>query len=270
MNNFTDFLAVKEYYLSIIEDYFTKQFEDISDVRLKEAMQYCFFNGGKRLRPLLTCACSQAIGVDVDKALPFAFAIECLHAQSLVHDDMPALDNDAERRGKPSCHVAYGQGIALLTGDALLNLAYQTALSACNDAQSIKALKYISDAMGVDGLLGGQALELETDKPCEHILRKIYSMKTSALFRASLVVPLILNNCDNFKIRDFESFADEFGILFQLTDDYLDALSGDEQEAQVKKCEIGIQKQKCLSLSSNMRDLKFANSFIEYVTERFN
>lgn len=267
MNNSIDFTAAKARYLPLIEEHFTKQFDRITESKLKEAMVYSFFSGGKRLRPLILCASAERCGVELKRALPFAFAIECLHTQSLVHDDMPALDDDKYRRGALCCHVVYGQGTALLAGDALLNLAYSGCLESCKDEKDIKALKYISEAMGIDGLLGGQALELTLQGFDDKQNIKVYKQKTAALFRACFIVPLILADCDQSLIEKFEAFAEEFGILFQLTDDYLDTAI-DELKAETIKQQVQASRTKCLDLCEQLGDWNFAKTLIDYVAVR--
>ena len=126
---------------------------------LAEAMKYSFFAGGKRIRPVLTLAFGEALGLDKNAVMPFAFGLECIHTYSLIHDDLPSMDNDSLRRGKPTCHVRYGEAAALLAGDALLNFAFEHILGVISTKNEINALKCLADCSGYRGMVSGKVTD---------------------------------------------------------------------------------------------------------------
>lgn len=191
---------------------------------LAESMKYSLNLGGKRLRPVLMLAAGDLLGVDREKIIKFALALELIHTYSLIHDDLPEMDNDDFRRGKPSSHKAFGQGNAVLAGDALLNTAYSLLLDECfkgNDR--ISAAKFICDCAGINGMLAGQSADLlhENDEAADaDTLDFIYDNKTAKLIIAAVVVPSILS-CGKY-FSELKVFGRDLGNLFQLTDDILD------------------------------------------------
>ena len=160
--------AFEDKYSGYLEEFITyakSVFQNITtDNRLIEAMKYSFFAGGKRIRPVLMLAFNEVLGGKSENVIPFAFALECIHTYSLIHDDLPALDNDLLRRGKPSCHAVFGEATAILAGDALLNFAFEHALKAVKNKRQIKALSYLADCSGYSGMLGGQMEDIENEK----------------------------------------------------------------------------------------------------------
>ncbi len=213
-----------------------------TDTQLKEAMHYSVFNGGKRLRPLLAFAAAEAIDIDPIRALAPACAVELIHCYSLVHDDLPAMDDDDLRRGRPTTHLAFDEATAILVGDALQALAYQLladdALSTTHPVAVLRMLQELTDACGADGMAGGQAwdLQLEKHQPDQDTLERMFAMKTGALIRASVVMPCLLQDdlsIDGLKaLRDF---GDHVGLAFQIRDDLLDV----EGEAEITGKPIG-------------------------------
>lgn len=194
---------------------------------LAEAMRYSLLAGGKRLRPVMLLAAYEAAGGDAEAALPFAAAIEMIHTYSLVHDDLPAMDNDDLRRGKPTNHKVFGEGMAVLAGDALLTHAFETmALSQHGDALRVVAL--FASCAGVSGMIAGQTadLEMEGHTPDIDMVRYIQERKTSALFSAAVVGGLMLAGADAEKLHAGHAFALHYGLAFQITDDILD-IEGD-------------------------------------------
>ena len=152
-------------YLAEFISYAKSTFQNVTtDSRLAEAMKYSFFAGGKRIRPVLMLAFNKVLGGKSENVMPFAFALECLHTYSLIHDDLPALDNDLLRRGKPSCHAVFGEATAILAGDALLNFAFEHTLKSVKDERQIKALSYLAECSGYSGMLGGQMEDMENEK----------------------------------------------------------------------------------------------------------
>ena len=199
---------------------------------LKEAMIYSLKNGGKRIRPVIMLATAELLGVDKKDVLSFAIAIECIHAYSLIHDDLPAMDNDDLRRGKPTNHKVYGEAIAILAGDALLNYAFELILRRVSDKNSISAGRLLALYAGAFGMIGGQALDiLSEDKPLgdksEETLYNIHANKTGRLLSASVLVPSCL--AGNLHFDELSTYGKNLGLLFQITDDILDFTSTPEK-----------------------------------------
>lgn len=198
-----------------------------------DAMNYSISAGGKRIRPIILLEFCKICGGSVKDALPFACALEMIHTYSLIHDDLPCMDNDDMRRGKPSCHKAFGEANALLAGDALLNMAFETMLFTSNSkiepALKLKAAHFIATCSGADGMIGGQVIDLENEGKdiSEEILMRLYKDKTAALLRAAAVSGAILAGADEEKIAAADSFALNLGLAFQIVDDVLD-YTGDE------------------------------------------
>ena len=199
--------------------------------RVLEAMQYSVANGGKRIRPILAIEFSKTCNGNTSAALDFGCAVEMIHTYSLIHDDLPCMDNDDMRRGKPSCHIAYGEDNALLAGDALLTEAF-TILSNTKGVSSnniVKAVLHLSTYAGIDGMVGGQVLDLqfEETKPTVDEILKMYSLKTCGLIKASCVLGCLTSeNCNDNMINAAINYAENLGIAFQIQDDILD-IEGD-------------------------------------------
>ena len=225
----TEFDLARRNYLDLFEAYAGERFlnyEKTAERTLFGAIKYCFFAGGKRVRPLLMLAFSDLFGADRERVLPFAFALECIHTYSLIHDDLPCMDNDDFRRGKPSCHRAFGEDIAVLAGDALLNIAFSVCAEECYinpDKKTALCAKTIADCAGVEGMITGQALDVLSEKNKDknaEILYKIQKNKTAKLFEAAVAVPCILAGGDLFKARES---GEKIGLQFQIADDISDA-----------------------------------------------
>ncbi|HHW60638.1 MAG TPA: polyprenyl synthetase family protein [Syntrophomonadaceae bacterium] len=203
--------------------------EDTFPPIIHQAMHYAIYNGGKRLRPILVLQGAKLAGGNVDDVMAAACAIEMIHAYSLVHDDLPAMDNDDFRRGQPTCHRVYGEANAILTGDALLTEAFAVFCQANAPGENIvRALREMAVAVGSQGMVGGQVLDLayEGKNISYDDLYRMQQLKTSQLFRASLRVGAILCNMNAKGLEALTRYADEFGFAFQITDDILD-ISGD-------------------------------------------
>jgi geranylgeranyl diphosphate synthase type II len=197
--------------------------------RLEEAMRYSLLAGGKRIRPVLALATAEAFGRPPDDVLPLAAAIEMIHTYSLIHDDLPAMDDDELRRGKPTCHVAFGEEVAILAGDGLFAEALRLALDEQQGEPTnvIAALREIVSAAGTQGMVGGQFLDVAgAEKPD---LRRLHELKTGALIAASVGSVLALEGMDGPATMPFRRFAAELGVVFQIVDDILD-VTGDEAE----------------------------------------
>lgn len=202
-------------------------------VSIHRAMRHSVFAGGKRMRPILAMEAARMVaGGDVypDRVEDLASAIEMIHTYSLIHDDLPALDNDDLRRGKPTCHVVYGEAIAILAGDALQTLAYRVLGSLhCPANAAIRIVRLIAEATGtVDGMIGGQVLDLEGEqsKPTEASVLAIHRAKTGALIRVSLVSGGLYGGANEEEIAALTSFGAKAGLAFQIIDDVLD-MTGD-------------------------------------------
>ncbi|MEG1791146.1 MAG: polyprenyl synthetase family protein [Clostridia bacterium] len=183
-------------------------------------------DGGKRLRPIMLLIANNVVGGNFDEALPFAVGIELIHNYSLVHDDMPCMDNDDLRRGIPTVHKKFGEWQALLTGDALLNGAYEYMLENANTEFKIKAMKIIASCAGIGGMIYGQYLDLNLKNLNEFDLDVVNKYKTGKLFTGSLEAGAVLANADNDTIAILKSFGDYFGQAFQIADDISDVLDG--------------------------------------------
>lgn len=215
-------------YIEAVEDQLSLYMDSLvgDDNPLVEAMRYSLMAGGKRVRPVLMLAAADMLGVDRSRALPFAMAIEMIHTYSLIHDDLPAMDNDDFRRGKPSCHKKYGEGQAILAGDALLNEAYALCFSAANTPDSLKAAAAICEAAGVRGMVGGQSSDLKCERSeiiSEMDLKFIIENKTAKLIKAPLTAASML--AGGRYLKELGEFGESLGLLFQVTDDILDVES---------------------------------------------
>ena len=194
---------------------------------LRDAMRYSLLSGGKRLRGVLTLAACETAGGQIADALPFACAVEMIHAYSLIHDDLPAMDNDTLRRGKPTNHVVYGEALAILAGDGLLTHAFEV-MAASPHPRALAALCEMAKAAGVGGMLRGQVLDvtLEGTAPRIETVLDIHRGKTAALLTAPVTAGLILGGATDAEIEAGRAFGLHLGIAFQIVDDLLD-LEGD-------------------------------------------
>ncbi len=194
--------------------------------QLGDAVLYALTSGGKRLRPILFLETLRMFGGKVNAAaVNFALAIECIHTYSLIHDDLPCMDNDDLRRGKPTCHKKFGEANALLAGDALLNLAYELMLCAMaignKPENCLKAAACIASAAGGNGMVGGQTCDL-SDSVTKESIDYIYSHKTGALIKAAVRAGAIMGGADESDLKRMDIFGENFGYCFQLKDDLLD------------------------------------------------
>ena len=203
-------------------DEYISNFADALDGqnKLVSAMKYSLNAGGKRVRFVLALAAAKVYGVGEEDIMPFALAVELIHTYSLIHDDLPALDNDDMRRGKPSNHKVFGEDFAVIAGDGLLNLAYEVLLSACDTPSKVRAAAKIAELAGYRGMVGGQAYDLDSSgKTGEEYLYKIQIGKTCALIAAPLVAAEILAGKSG---QDMLEVGKNLGLIFQFGDDLLD------------------------------------------------
>jgi geranylgeranyl diphosphate synthase type II len=200
---------------------------------LEEAMRYSLLAGGKRIRPVLALAASRAAGADPTRVLPLAAALELIHTYSLIHDDLPAMDDDDLRRGRPTCHKAFGENVAILAGDGLYAEAFRHVLThQQGDPEAIlAAVGELAAATGVNGMVGGQYLDVTERAPAgAEGLRTTHALKTGKLIAASILCPLRLVLVgEPARIDLFRDFASELGVLFQIVDDILDVTGSDER-----------------------------------------
>ena len=194
-------------------------------------MRYSLLGGGKRIRPVLALATAEAIGVEPDTVMPLAAALELIHTYSLIHDDLPAMDDDDLRRGQPTCHVRYGEDVAILAGDGLFAEAIRLVLGRQegDPARVLAALHEVVDAVGVNGMVGGQYMDVAaTAAPGAAGIRHLHELKTGRLIGAAVGCVLLLAGVEEPATIIYRRFAAELGVLFQIVDDILD-VTGDER-----------------------------------------
>jgi geranylgeranyl diphosphate synthase type II len=213
---------------------------------IHRAMRYSLFAGGKRLRPILCLAAAEACGGQVTKALPLACAIECIHTYSLVHDDLPSMDNDDLRRGRPTCHKVFGEGIAILAGDALLTVAFKIASNAQPSRRySLREiLGEISRAAGSQKLIAGQVADLEAEgrRIDRAQLRYIHENKTAAILTTSVRLGAMSANASEKQLKAITKFGRALGLAFQVIDDILDVTQTSEKLGKSAGKDIAAQK----------------------------
>jgi geranylgeranyl diphosphate synthase, type II len=200
---------------------------------LEQAMRYSLLAGGKRIRPVLALATARAIGMEPEEVLPLAGAIELIHTYSLIHDDLPAMDDDELRRGQPTCHVKFGEDVAILAGDGLYAEAFRHLLTNQRSAPErvLAAAAELAAATGVDGMVGGQYADVAPPSPSGAAgLRRLHELKTGGLIRASTLCVLMLGGIEDAPATiPFRRFAAELGVLFQIVDDILDVTGTDDE-----------------------------------------
>ncbi len=213
----------------IFEGYLKERLCELQDVPqpIGQAVEYAL-DGGKRLRPILCVLGANFMGQDFDSIKNLALGVECIHNYSLCHDDLPCMDNDDLRHGKASTHKKFGEGMGVLTGDALLNLAFEFMLDGEHNANYYKAVAYISKMSGIYGMVGGQCIDICSDEYREKSLDeviKLNTLKTACLFKAALVGSSISLGAKAEEIADLEIYCSKLGLIFQIVDDILDITS---------------------------------------------
>ncbi len=218
-------------YAALVEEALPKQLRSLGDIPsiLLEAMSYSLEAGGKRLRPMLLLAAGDVMGADIAKLMPYACALEMIHTYSLIHDDLPAMDNDDLRRGRPTNHVVYGEGMAILAGDGLLHGAMELMLrTACrnNDLQGLRAAEAIARRSGVTGMVAGQVMDVtgEGGEVTEEKVTYIHAHKTADLLTAPLEAGLILGGANHDEVAAGVDYGYHLGMAFQMVDDLLDVI----------------------------------------------
>ena len=197
---------------------------------LEESMRYSLLAGGKRIRPVLALATARALGRDEHEVLPFAAGVELIHTYSLIHDDLPAMDDDDLRRGRPTNHVAFGEDVAILAGDGLYAEAFRLVLTEQrgDPAHVLAAIAELAAATGVNGMVGGQFIDVEGGVDDPEGLRRLHELKTGRLIGASVECVCLLGGMGDPALSAFRSFAHELGVLFQIVDDILDVTGTDD------------------------------------------
>lgn len=229
-----DLNALLKDYKQMVENRIEELFPeaDCSYNEVIKAARYSLLNGGKRIRPVIMMEFCKLCGGNPKDALDFAVALEMIHTYSLIHDDLPCMDNDDMRRGKPSCHKAYGEDIALLSGDALLTEAFFVASNARVSADKrLNAISFLSTNAGVHGMIGGQVLDLsfEESKPDAAALQDMYMRKTGALLIAAASIGCITaGKCDEETLKSAAKYGYNLGLAFQIVDDILDVTANEE------------------------------------------
>ncbi|MBC8590567.1 polyprenyl synthetase family protein [Lachnospiraceae bacterium NSJ-29] len=215
--------------------------DGVYQAKIFEAMRYSLFTGGKRLRPIFMIKTYEIFSKDINNVLPFATAIEMIHTYSLIHDDLPSMDNDQFRRGKPTNHMVYGEAMSILAGDGLLNLAFEImskSIEYDNEdngeyKRKIRAIQEISKNSGVQGMIGGQVVDLlgNHENMNRDKLKFMYKAKTAGLFQASVVAGAILGGAKEEEIEILRNFSLDLGLLYQIQDDLMDA----EEDRKINK-----------------------------------
>ena len=272
----------------IIDNYIEFYFKSLKKHNkiLHDAMKYSVLNGGKRIRPILCIATANCFNTDLDLVLPSAVAIEFFHCSTLIHDDLPCMDNDTLRRGNPTCHIKFGEANAILAGDALIIEAFKI-LSSYN--QNI--LSEFSNSVGAQGVIAGQVSDLsaEDQKPSEELLKFIHTNKTAKLIKASVKIGALVSNASKKQIDGLSLYGEKIGLAFQIKDDILDQLSSSNKIGKttnsdtskgkmtypsvygLKKSESIMQdlvKESIDQINSLDIDTKFLKELAEYVINR--
>ncbi len=213
-------------------DYLDRHFQEKSQMpvghdRLTRSVRYSLLQeGGKRFRPVLAMLTAEALGQSIERVLPFAAAIECVHTYSLIHDDLPAMDDDDFRRGQPTNHKKFDEATAILAGDALLTEAFQLVADAYANEPSLalRAIQELAHASGLRGMVGGQAIDMASKKESIRLddLRQMHNLKTGALIRVSAVGAAILSGAKPNELSDITRYSENLGLAFQVADDLLD------------------------------------------------
>ena len=252
-------------YLALINDNLGKYLpgKDILQKSVIDAMEYSLAAGGKRVRPILTLAFCEACGGYVENALPFACAVEMVHTYSLIHDDLPCMDNDFLRRGRPANHIANGEAMALLAGDALLTRAFEVML--CDETIKLvgaeaaaMAAGCLARSIGVLGMIGGQVIDLESEGKnlTQVALDKMHSLKTGALITAAAKIGCIAAQANKNEILAAQSYANSIGLAFQIMDDILDVTSTSDELGKNVGSDLAAQKStyvSCIGIEKSKR-----------------
>ena len=285
--------AKSDYIEDLLKKYMPK--EDGYQSTIMEAMNYSLKAGGKRLRPILTLEACKVVGGNEEDAIPFAMAIEMIHTYSLIHDDLPALDNDNLRRGKPTNHKVYGEAMAILAGDGLLNYAYEVMLSNSLNKKKpenyLKAINEIAKSAGIYGMIGGQVVDVQSENTSipKEKLDYIHLNKTGAIMIGCMRAGAIIGNANEDELEKITRYAKNIGLSFQIVDDILDIIgdqsklgknigSDIENNKSTYPSLIGLEESKEIAIKlideakENIKSLNGDSSFLEglanYIIDR--
>jgi geranylgeranyl diphosphate synthase type II len=216
---------------------------------IDKAMRYSLFSGGKRIRPILALASGEAVGGVIERIMPFACALEMIHSYSLVHDDLPAMDDDDLRRGKPTNHIVFGEGIAILAGDGLLTEAFRimsegALLPGQDRTAALRAMREIAVGAGAAGMVGGQVADLESEqkKPTRALVEYIHTRKTGALIRAAVRAGAWIGGAKPGQFARLDRYGAAVGLAFQVADDILDVEGGADKTGKREGRDAELQK----------------------------
>ena len=291
---FKENLNTKSAYIEdLLKEYMPK--EEGYQKTIFEAMNYSLSAGGKRLRPILTMEACKVVGGNVEDAIPFAMAIEMIHTYSLIHDDLPALDNDDLRRGKKTNHIVYGEDMAILAGDALLNYAFEVMLSNSIDKENpnkyLNAINEIAKTSGIYGMIGGQVVDIQSENKqiSKEMLDYIHNNKTAAIIIGCMRAGAIIGDATQEQLEKITKYAKNIGLSFQIVDDILDIV-GDESKLGKKVGSdienhkstypslIGLDESKNIayeliqeakeSINSINKETKFLSDLADYIIDR--
>lgn len=230
-----------------------------------KAMRYSLMAGGKRLRPILMLEVAKLFGKDWDDIKEFACAIEMIHTYSLIHDDLPAMDNDDLRRGIPTNHIKFGESTAILAGDALLNKAFETAITAnhLDNSILINAMQELAKSSGTEGMIGGQIVDIASEGKDISIdtLKYIHSLKTGAIIRSACVIGAIISGADKEQVALIDEYAINLGIAFQIRDDILDVTGTAEELGKPIGSDIDLQKSTYVSLCGIEKSIELVKEY---------
>ena len=235
---------------------------------LAKAMKYSSINGGKRIRPFLTAQSSKIVNLSLKNALIISSSIESIHSYSLIHDDLPSMDNDDFRRGKPSTHKKFDEATAILAGDALHDFAFQLIsenLKNINPKQNVKLINYLTNCTGHEGLAGGQSLDLlyENKKFSKNKIIEMYNKKTGKLFEFSFAAPFIMKDETISRIKFGKNYGSVFGTIFQITDDILDEINSFKEMGKTPGKDKKQGKRTLLSVLGKIKAIDFCEKLAE-------
>ena len=270
MNDFlTTYSAAKQRFEKSLTEYLDS-FDHFP--KLDEAMKYSLTAGGKRLRPVLMMECAKMLGLDEGRIMPLAIAIEMIHTYSLIHDDLPCMDNDTLRRGKPTNHVIFGEDMAVLAGDGLLNSAFEAAIKGIekeNCENYLAAVRQLFSSSGAEGMVGGQAIDIASTGNFQSLaeLKTMHSKKTGALFMSACLCPALILGADSDIINCLQDFAVNMGILFQVKDDILDVTGNLESMGKTLGKDAADNKSTFISLMGLDKSIEYSKKLAAQAQE---
>ncbi len=236
--------------------------------KIYEAMEYSLFAGGKRLRPVLMLETAKMVGGETETVMPFACAMEMIHTYSLIHDDLPAMDNDDLRRGMPTSHKKFGEAMAILAGDALLNKAFEivSSVETAEPARTLRAVSMLAASSGTEGMIGGQVVDMESEGREIELpeLEYLHLLKTGAIIRSSCTIGVLLAGGTEQEVTAADEFAKNLGVAFQIRDDILDCTGAEEELGKP----IGSDKTSGKSTYVSMLGLERSEDLVKEYSEK--